>query len=220
MLPWLPLVPSPSLAHSAAGLEILGALMLRPRTSRMGGLNEPQGREGREGGTSSDLLSFDSSSAHMGVWLRARVVFVHHVVPRVNVRARQAPPPPLSQQSNQKNAESHTHTSTRTRHKGRIERLRVQLAYGFEARTQHQLSSSWHTHARSRPPPPRRCVRRGGGGQQPISRKVIDVVVLSRGFKLFGPQRCCPSCRNQETYVRGPLGCPQVSRVVVPRLAH
>jgi hypothetical protein len=27
---------------------------------------------------------------------------------------------------------------------GRIERLRVQLAYGFEARTQHQLSSSWH----------------------------------------------------------------------------
>lgn len=30
------------------------------------------------------------------------------------------------------------------RHKGRIERLRVRLAYGFEARTQHQLSSSWH----------------------------------------------------------------------------
>ena len=28
------------------------------------------------------------------------------------------------------------------RHKGRIERLRVLLAYGFEARTQHQLSSS------------------------------------------------------------------------------
>ena len=30
------------------------------------------------------------------------------------------------------------------RRKGRIERLRVQLAYGFEARTQHQLGSSWH----------------------------------------------------------------------------
>ena len=31
----------------------------------------------------------------------------------------------------------------RTRHKGRIERLRGQLAYGFEARTPHQRSSSW-----------------------------------------------------------------------------
>ena len=29
------------------------------------------------------------------------------------------------------------------RHKGRIERLRGQLAYGFEARTPHQRSSSW-----------------------------------------------------------------------------
>ena len=103
--------------HSHTALlasENLGALMLRPRTSRMGGLNEPQGREGREGGTSSDLLSFDSSSAHMGVWLRARVVFVHHVVPRVNVRARQAPPPPLTQQINQENTESHTHTTIHT----------------------------------------------------------------------------------------------------------
>lgn len=34
------------------------------------------------------------------------------------------------------------------RHKGRIERLRVLLAYGFEARTQHQLSSSRHAAAR------------------------------------------------------------------------
>lgn len=36
---------------------------------------------------------------------------------------------------------THTHDE---RHKGRIERLRVLLAYGFEARTQHQLSSSRH----------------------------------------------------------------------------
>ena len=70
------------------------------------------------------------------------------------------------------------------RHKGRIERLRVLLAYGFEARTQHQLSSS----------------RRGGAATQPqtntrthtydfpsawprptaISRKVIIVAWFHR----------------------------------------
>jgi hypothetical protein len=42
-----------------------------------------------------------------------------------------------------KPATSHAPTPAHRR-KGRIERLRVQLAYGFEARTQHQLSSSWH----------------------------------------------------------------------------
>ena len=39
----------------------------------------------------------------------------------------------------------HTHARLDAhRRKGRIERLRVQLAYGFEARTQHQLGSSQH----------------------------------------------------------------------------
>lgn len=32
-----------------------------------------------------------------------------------------------------------------------------------------------------------------------ISRKVIYVVVLSSGFKLFGPQRCCPSFHAAQT---------------------
>ena len=112
---------------SAATRNSLGALMLRHAHAkehavsnhpslRTGEHEEEENREGRgKGGggpaATSDLLSFDMKSAHMG-WLRAQESLASRI-------------------------------AGATRHKGRIERLRVQLAYGFEARTQHQLSSSW-----------------------------------------------------------------------------
>lgn len=119
----------------------------------------------------------------------------------------------------QRNA-SHTHRqlnpshATRLpkalRHKGRIERLRVQLAYGFEARTQHQLSSSWHKGGGEAPIRGRERERERGGGA--ISRKVIECCCLITRVNLFGPQRMRPSCRARVAR--------RLSAAVVSRLAY
>lgn len=82
-----------------------------------------------------------------------------------------------------KQESTHKHPRARsTRHKGRIEQLRVQLAYGFEARTQHQLSSSWQRRrkeeGRERTETELRlCARR-------VSRKVILCVVSFHGASI------------------------------------
>ena len=95
------------------------------------------------------------------------------------------------------------------RHKGRIERLRVLLAYGFEARTQHQLSSSRRGDAndgaatKTPTPPPSLTLRakehaphysttKAASRHQP--KGDMNVVSFHAVIKLFGPQRCCPSC--------------------------
>ena len=67
--------------------------------------------------------------------------------PAANQRAtprlsRRATPP---RHAHSQDAAQRTRVAGSERREGRIERLRVQLAYGFEARTQHQLSSSWQT---------------------------------------------------------------------------
>jgi len=61
------------------------------------------------------------------------------------------------------------------RHKGRIERLRVLLAYGFEARTQHQLSSS----RRDGRTPPHNCTAHDDTDHQPKG----DINVVSFHFE-------------------------------------
>ena len=106
------------------------------------------------------------------------------------------------------------------RHKGRIERLRVLLAYGFEARTQHQLSSSRRGDANdgaaTKPPtptptPPSLTLRakehaphysttKAASRHQP--KGDMNVVSFHAVIKLFGPQRCCPSCGGGCTHAR------------------
>lgn len=95
-----------------------------------------------------------SNSAHMG-WSSRTREFCASLIAQARTHGTQAT------NSKQRHAPL-------PRHKGRIERLRVLPAYGFEARTQHQLSSSWHktlgaVHT-ARP-------ERVGGGW--LSRKVI-----------------------------------------------
>lgn len=101
----------------------------------------PSPRRRRSCTPASDLLSFLTIKCAHGVWL-----FAHKGVLCISSWPRSSSA--VGGSARRSHAlHTHTHTHARLdahRRKGRIERLRVQLAYGFEARTQHQLGSSQH----------------------------------------------------------------------------
>jgi hypothetical protein len=112
-----------------------GAIPIRGK-ARGEGTGEQRGRERGEGGSECGLLQGMSLRV---IVKRIRAQCSEIIAMLMSSGVRRAGERMIGGQGQGHNT---LHYSQR-RHKGRIERLRGQLAYGFEARTPHQRSSSW-----------------------------------------------------------------------------